>query len=445
MVTFDATLPGTSPDVWRSALDARDLPAVSLDGVEQLLVLSAHPDDETLAAGGLIATAASLGIAVQVVIVTDGAASHPVSPSVSAGDLALRRAREAFEAISLLAPDASLSLLGFADGQVREQADAIAAAIDAIVAESDPRTLVLAPWRGDGHRDHRIVGELVAQATTAHHRVLLEYPVWMWHWATPETVDLSATRSHSLAPSAQRAKARAIAAHETQVSALSELEGDEAMLSPGFLAHFAEPREIFFGAAPALDTEYFDALYARNSDPWRFATRWYEKRKRALTLASLPHERYATALEIGCSIGMLTEGLAERCDQLLAVDLADAAVQAARERVGANATVERRDVTADYPDGPFDLVVLSEVGYYLSQSVLARLLAEIAASLSQGGVLVACHWRHPVADYAQSGDAVHSAIGELGLHRLARHLEDDFVLEVFSRDPLSVAAAEGLL
>ncbi len=442
MVTFDATLPGTSVEQWSGALES--LPPVDLEGVEQLLVFSAHPDDETLAAGGLIATAAARGIPVQVVIVTDGSASHPNSSTVDAQTLSMRRAREAFEAIALLAPEASLSLLGFTDGRVLDERDAIAAAIDIPVSEADPRALVLAPWRGDGHRDHRVVGELVAAAAEKHRRLLLEYPVWMWHWATPGTTDLTAARTLELTPEARWVKRLAVAAHATQVAPLSELPGDEAMLSPEFLQHFAEPRELFFGAPATLDEGYFDALYARNTDPWRFATRWYEKRKRALTVASLPAERYGRALEIGCSIGMLTAELAERCDSLLAVDVAEAAVRAARERVP-GATVERRDVTSDYPAGEFDLVVLSEVGYYLSDAVLARLLDAIAASLSPSGVLVACHWRHPVADYALSGDAVHAAIGGLGLHRLSRLEEQDFVLEVFSRDPRSVAAVEGLL
>ena len=91
MVTFDATLPGTSVDQWRAALADRNLDEVNLDGVEELVVVSAHPDDETLAAGGLMATAAGRGIAVHVIIVTDGSASHPDSPTHSTADLARRR------------------------------------------------------------------------------------------------------------------------------------------------------------------------------------------------------------------------------------------------------------------------------------------------------------------------------------------------------------------
>ena len=444
MVTFDATLPGTSVEQWRAALAAEKLGEIDLDGVEELVVVSAHPDDETLAAGGLMATAAGRGVAVHVIIVTDGAASHPDSPTHTSADLARRRAREAFEAISIIAPTASLSLLGYPDGEVRENREAIEADVRAELARSSPHTLVLAPWRGDGHRDHRVVGEIVARAALELHRPLLEYPVWMWHWGAPDSVPLTEAQVATLDRPALRAKRRAIAAHATQVAPLSELQGDEAMLSSDFLEHFDEPRELFF-RTDSLGKDYFDGLYAKRADPWRLATRWYEKRKRTITVASLPAERYENALEIGCSIGMLTADLAERCDSLLALDVAEAAVLAARERVPENVTVEQRDATSDYPEGTFDLVVLSEVGYYLGESVLARLLGAIAASLSAGGVLLACHWRHPVDGYLQSGDAVHAAISELGLHRLARHEEADFVLEVWSRDERSVAAVEGLL
>ena len=443
MVTFDATLPGTSANQWQAALADQSIAEFDLDGVEQLVVVSAHPDDETLAAGGLMATAAQRGIAVHVIIVTDGAASHPDSATHSPADLARLRAREAFEAIAIVAPKASLSLLGYPDGQVREHRDAIEADLRVELARSSSRAIVLTPWRGDGHRDHRVVGELVARAAADLHRPLLEYPVWMWHWGTPDTVPITDATALTLDPHALRAKRRAIAAHATQVQPLSDLEGDEAILTAQFLEHFDTPRELFFRNS-ALGKHYFDNLYAKRADPWRLATRWYEKRKRAITVASLPAQRYGRALEIGCSIGMLTADLAGRCDSLLAIDVAEAAVRAARERVPGNVTVEQRDATSAYPNGEFDLVVLSEVGYYLSQSALARLLEAIVASLSATGVLVACHWRHPVDDYLLSGDAVHAAVGELSLHRLSRHEEADFVLEVFGRSSRSVAEREGL-
>jgi SAM-dependent methyltransferase len=197
-----------------------------------------------------------------------------------------------------------------------------------------------------------------------------------------------------------------------------------------------------------LRSDYFDGMYARSDDPWGFLTRWYEQRKRAVTVAALARPRYATALEVGCSIGVLTEQLAERCDELLAVDLSAAAVTQARGRVGDRlrdrARIEVVDVGESFPPGPFELIVLSEVGYYFSAEKLAAVLASAVAALAPGGELLACHWRHPVADYPLSGDEVHEALAALGLPRLVRHLEEDFVLEVFSSDRRSVARREGL-
>lgn len=185
-----------------------------------------------------------------------------------------------------------------------------------------------------------------------------------------------------------------------------------------------------------LPDEYFQAMYARDPDPWGFASRWYERRKYALTVAALPAQRYRSAFEPGCSIGVLTRLLAERCDSLLATDVAEAAVVQARARTAdlPHVTVERRAVPDDWPPANFDLVVLSEVGYYQRPEGLDRLLRRAVASLRPGGHLVAVHWRPFVADYPLTGDQVHAALAErTSLARFLRHAEERFVLEVFER------------
>lgn len=199
----------------------------------------------------------------------------------------------------------------------------------------------------------------------------------------------------------------------------------------------------------SLPAAYFDRLYAAAPDPWSLSSRWYEARKYALTMAGLPQPSYRCCLEAGCSVGALTEQLAGRCAQLLAVDCAAAAVAAARARTGhlPQVRVEQRTLPAKWPTGTFDLVVLSEIGYYLDDAELAVLLVRSIGALTEGGTLVAVHWRHPVADYPRSGDEVHAALADQpGLHRLVRHEEADFLLEVYLRgDARSVAAQTGLL
>jgi hypothetical protein len=91
-------------------------------------------------------------------------------------------------------------------------------------------------------------------------------------------------------------------------------------------------------------------------------------------------------------------------------------------------------------------VVLSEVGYYFDTVGLVALLDRIETAIGATGVLTVCHWRHPVPDYPLSGDDAHRMVGaRRGLHRLAHHLEEDFVLDVFSADHRSVAARTGLV
>ena len=282
---------------------------------------------------------------------------------------------------------------------------------------------------------------------------LLEYPVWAWHWSSPDDFALPAAsaRRLELSADARRAKAAAVAAHRSQVEPLSPAAGDEALVAPSFREHFTGGFETFVvteGARPSLGPDHFERIYAEADDPWGFEHRWYERRKRAVTLASLPRERFASAFEPGCSIGVLTEALAERCDRLLATDVAARPLEVARRRLAGRpgVRIERLQVPQEWPSEHFDLVVLSEIGYYLSAADLETLVRRAAASLTPDGVLVACHWRHPAGDPLR-GDDVHALLREVsGLDVLVEHVEEDFRLDVLVRAPaVSVARREGLV
>jgi 2-polyprenyl-3-methyl-5-hydroxy-6-metoxy-1,4-benzoquinol methylase len=108
--------------------------------------------------------------------------------------------------------------------------------------------------------------------------------------------------------------------------------------------------------------EYFQDLYAHDIDPWKFASSAYEREKYAQTLAALPEARYANALEVGCSIGILTHELASRCEYLLAIDAASAPLDEARRRCEelANVKFAQFFVPGQWPLGQFDLIVLSD-------------------------------------------------------------------------------------
>ncbi|MEV4351875.1 class I SAM-dependent methyltransferase [Actinoplanes sp. NPDC049596] len=194
---------------------------------------------------------------------------------------------------------------------------------------------------------------------------------------------------------------------------------------------------------------YFQEMYAASADPWSFETRWYDTRKHALTATVPPARRYRSGFEPGCSTGRLTALLAQRCDRLLAVDAVPEAVDTAAARLAGvpGVTVRRAEIPAEWPDGPFDLVVLSELGYYFDDADLATLIERAVDSLEPGGDLVAVHWRWPVDEHARSGDDVHRALAAApGLTRLSRLEEADFLLEVFTKSDQarSVAQREGL-
>jgi hypothetical protein len=176
-------------------------------------------------------------------------------------------------------------------------------------------------------------------------------------------------------------------------------------------------------------------MYAGDDDPWGFATRWYERRKYDITLASLPRPRYRAGYEPGCSIGVLSDGLAARCDTLVVSDPQPVAVAGARDRLHAHphVRVERHSIPEDWPAGPWDLVVLSEVAYYFDGAGLDDVVERVMSTLEEGGHLVAVHYR-PRTDYPLSGDAAHRRIAATpGLAGLVDHVEDEFRLAVWER------------
>ena len=160
--------------------------------------------------------------------------------------------------------------------------------------------------------------------------------------------------------------------------------------------------------ASSLPASYFDAIYARDPDPWRFRTSAYERAKYDATLAALPRPRYRRALEVGCSIGVLSRDLSGRCDALLAVDASEKPLAAARAACADRPNVEFALLRApdEWPAvgaAAFDLILLSEVVYYLDRADVARLAERVRASLAPGGDCLLVHWTGDT-DYPLSGD-----------------------------------------
>lgn len=191
----------------------------------------------------------------------------------------------------------------------------------------------------------------------------------------------------------------------------------------------------------SLTSGYFDSLYAANRDPWGLSTRWYEARKYALTIAALPRARYRRGFEPGCSIGVLTALLAERCDRLVASDTSSTALSVAKTRVPGKVELVHAAVPEAWPSGTFDLIVCSEIGYYLSPGDLDGLTTRAVASLEPDGHLVAVHWRPKVAEYPGDGALVHRRFA--GAFSQLAHYEDEFVLlDVFGGPIASLVPPE---
>lgn len=197
----------------------------------------------------------------------------------------------------------------------------------------------------------------------------------------------------------------------------------------------------------SVATPYFDQLFAGNDDPWAFRQRWYERRKRALTLAVLTRPRYASIFEPGCANGELSAELAPRCDRLVCCDTASAAVALATSRLLGfpHAHVQQSRLPEQWPSGSFELIVLSELCYYLDADDLSRLIDCALNALTADGQLLACHWRPPIEGCPQTAEQVHALLQQrLGMPPVVQYHDSDFLLDLWSRDGTTVATHEGL-
>lgn len=172
--------------------------------------------------------------------------------------------------------------------------------------------------------------------------------------------------------------------------------------------------------------QYFDAKYLANPDPWNFAGSPGENARYDALFHLLEDRRYVRAFEPGCSVGVFTDRLAKLCERVDALDISPTAAEEARRRCAhlPQVHIASGSLPEAIPDGTFDLILLSEVGYYFTKSQLSNLIAELVTRLSPGGLLVGGHWLGHSPDHLLSGDIVHRIIGAtpgLTLERSERH------------------------
>jgi 2-polyprenyl-3-methyl-5-hydroxy-6-metoxy-1,4-benzoquinol methylase len=147
------------------------------------------------------------------------------------------------------------------------------------------------------------------------------------------------------------------------------------------------------------DAAYFAALYEANPDPWNFTGSAYEHRKYHATVAALEGRHFDHAFEIGCSIGMLTRLLAPRCAALLAADIVETALAQARSRCAdmAHVTFANLRVPAEWPAGQkFDLILCSEILYFLAPEDIVSVASHAASCLAPDGVVLLVNYTEPV-------------------------------------------------
>lgn len=182
---------------------------------------------------------------------------------------------------------------------------------------------------------------------------------------------------------------------------------------------------------------YFEDMYEGTPDPWGFDTAWYEQRKYELTIAALPRPRFRRALEPGCSNGALTEMLAARCDNIVAFDFITSAVDTARQRLAGldNVVVAEATFPTFWPAGHGDLVVWSEVAYYLTDTGAKLALRSLDRWLAADGHLVSVHYTGPTNYPRAGGDIVPWLDSCHFLNRITHLTDPDFELGVWSRRP----------
>ena len=192
---------------------------------------------------------------------------------------------------------------------------------------------------------------------------------------------------------------------------------------------------------------YFDHIYATANDPWGYEQHWYEARKRQICLSVLLQPQYQNALEVGCSNGVFSEALGQRCSQLLCLDGHPKAVNLAQNRLKNYPHIQVRQawVPAELPQQQFDLIVISEILYYLDLEQIQTFIAWLNTHLSATGTLLCCHWRHPIEGFTLDGNQVHQLLASLVLQHYLSLQDPDFLVDVWTKSSLSLAAQEDIL
>lgn len=441
---WSAAEDGRPEGQWLTAVPWAELPVVDLTGLgerfDRIVVLSAHPDDETLGLGATLAALAATGAAIEVVIATRGEASHPHSPCLSRTDLADVRSDELTAALDELGL-APAEHWGLPDGRLGE-ADthlALKELIDDLLQwHRHEGLLLVAPWSHDGRADHDALGRVARAAAVDTGVSCIAYPVWLWHWGTHEDLPVADLVLSCPGADALHRRGRALDCFESQHTPFGRAPGAGPVLTGQARQRAERVADVLIdpdGALPhrrvpgTVAPGEFNAMFEHGDDPWHVETSWYEARRQALVEAILPHQMLGRVLDLGCSTGRLTAALAAQAREVVAVDHSAEALRVARDRHITNVDWRQGSLPSVLPEleGPVDLVVLSEVGYFLDGAALMATLSAVMSLLDGDGTVLAAHWRRPTREIPLDGRLVEAQLDSLW-PTTARYTDDDVTI-----------------
>jgi len=180
--------------------------------------------------------------------------------------------------------------------------------------------------------------------------------------------------------------------------------------------------------------KHFEELYRKKPDPWNYEHYDFEKEKYQKTLKAIPDDVH-TVWEVGSSEGVFTQILLEKGKNVLGVDISETALQRARKRVKqCNDTIrlQKLDITREDVDGIFDLILASEILYYLGgKNVLLPLEEKFYRHLRPGGYLLLCH-------FYPSGKIIHDIFRENNrfqevFEEVTHHPHRDYIITLLKR------------
>ena len=339
-----------------------------------LIVMAPHPDDELLGAGGLMARAVAGARPIAVIVITDGSASDPlIAPDIQR---IRRRAETTAGLAKLLGMAPPLLFLDYPDGSflARDVPIGPGSTLATFLAYlPDGRLLVTDP--ADGHLDHKaafgLASRMVAQGLVDQLDVMPISQRIDGAFAAQGYV------THPLGNNAE-AKAAALACHQSQIDTPSGFALLKTVLADFTAVEYTRlVHDRHCAESEAVPRGHFDAMFQKSSDPWGYDSVAYEADRFRRTIAALEGKHFNSALELGCANGALTAQLINCCTTLVAIDTAKAALDAARMRLDGHSGVDFRlgNLPDDLPEGRYDLIVLSDMLYYLGLQGVVRLMA----------------------------------------------------------------------